>query len=164
MMNQTINFQKFPEKGMMVISHRYNAPIDTLWNAYLQTEILEKWWAPEPYKAIVISNDFRVGGRLHYYMLSPEGERHYCIAEYLSVEDKKSYEVLDAFCDEKAVINPALPRMKWFNDFNHRDGVTTVTNTIVYEKPEDMEKLLEMGFEEGYRMGLNQLFTLLNPA
>jgi hypothetical protein len=25
-----------------------------------------------------------------------------------------------------------------------------------------MTKILEMGFEEGYRMGLNQLFELLN--
>jgi uncharacterized protein YndB with AHSA1/START domain len=70
--------------------------------------------------------------------------------------------VLDAFCDENAVINTELPRMIWVNSFSFENGTTTVTNTITAEKAEDIAKILEMGFEEGYKMGLNQLHDLLN--
>ena len=70
--------------------------------------------------------------------------------------------MLDAFCDENMVINEDFPRMTWSNTFSFENGMTTVVNTINYEKVEDMEKILEMGFEEGYKMGLNQLYKLLN--
>jgi uncharacterized protein YndB with AHSA1/START domain len=164
-MNPTISIQKFPEKSQMIIKHSYHAELETIWNAHTKSDILEKWWAPEPYKAVVVKNNFSNGGILHYYMLSPEGEKHYCIAEFSDIKNLKSYTVLDAFCDENAVINMEFPRQKWFNTFEENNGITTVTNTIQFESKEDMDKINEMGFEEGYTMGLNQLFALINnPA
>jgi PhnB protein len=160
-MNQTIQFQKKPERREMIITHNYKTDLETIWDAFTKPEILEKWWAPLPYKAIVISNDFNPRGRLHYFMLSPEGEKHYCVAEFISIDPLKSYEVLDAFCNENAVINTEFPRMNWKNEFSYSNGITEVTNTITYEKPEDMARILEMVFEEGYTMGLNQLYELL---
>lgn len=161
-MNTTIEFQKLPESKQLVVKSSFPNSLETIWDAFTKTEILEKWWAPEPYKAIVVDNNFEKGKSLFYYMLSPEGQKHYSIAEFLEIDPLKSYEVLDAFCDENAVINTEFPRMKWLNTFKFENGITTVTNTITYEKAEDMVQILEMGFEEGYRMGLNQLHTLLN--
>jgi PhnB protein len=161
-MNTTIEFQKSVENKQIIVKHSYQHPLETIWNAYIKTEILEKWWVPEPYKAIVVTNNFEKGKYMHYYMLSPEGQKHYCIAEFLEIAPLKSYKVLDAFCDENAVINTEFPRMKWLNRFSFENGITTVTNTITFEKTEDMTQILEMGFEEGYKMGLNQLHRLLN--
>jgi uncharacterized protein YndB with AHSA1/START domain len=161
-MNPTIEIHKLPESKQIIVKHSYHQPLETIWNAFTQTEILEKWWAPEPYKAIVVSNNFIKGGKLHYYMLSPEGQKHYCIAEFLEIGPLKSYSVHDAFCDENAEINLTFPRMKWVNEFNFENGITIVINTITFEKTENMTQLLEMGFEGGYTMGLNQLFKLLN--
>ena len=161
-MNSTIAIQKIAEKNQIIITHSYESTLETIWNAFTQSEILEKWWAPEPYKAIVVTNNFENGGKLHYYMLSPEGQKHYCIAEYLEINPQKSYEVLDAFCDENGVVNTNFPRMKWLNNFSYQNGITTVSNIITFEKNEDMSAILELGFEEGYKMGLNQLYDLLN--
>ena len=161
-MNTTITIRKIPEQSQMIIKHCYRAALETIWNAQLKTEILEKWWAPEPYKTVVVTNDFSNGGILHYYMLSPEGEKHYSLAEFSDIVNLKSYTVLDAFCDENAVINIEFPRQKWFNSFEENNGITTVTNTIQFESKEDMDKINEMGFEEGYTMALNQLLSLLN--
>ncbi len=161
-MNPTIDIQKFPKKNQMIIKHSYYADLETVWDAHTKSEILEKWWAPEPYKAVVVKNNFSNGGILHYYMLSPKGEKHYSLAEFSDIEHLKSYTVLDAFCDENAVINMELPRQKWFNTFEENNGITTVTNSIQFESKEDMDKIIEMGFEEGYTIGLNQLFALLN--
>lgn len=161
-MNTTIDIQKIPENKQIIIKHNYQSALETIWNAFTQTELLEKWWAPAPYKAVVVTNQFEKGKKLHYYMLSPEGEKHYCIADFIEIDPLKSYEVLDAFCDENAIINMEFPRMKWFNRFTFENGITTVTNTISFEKLEDMTKILEMGFEEGYKIALNQLHQLLN--
>lgn len=160
-MNQTISIQKLTDKCQMVITHAYNATIETLWNAHTKTEYLEKWWAPEPYKAIVVSNNFVNGGRLHYYMLSPEGIKHYCIADFNDIVLLKSYTVMDAFCDENAVINEEMPRTIWHNTFAEENSVTTVTNTLQFDSIEQLERLNELGFEDGYMMALNQLYRLL---
>ena len=161
-MNPTITIQKFPEKNQMIIKHSYHDALETIWNAHLKTEILEKWWAPEPYKTVVVKNDFSNGGFMLYYMLSPTGEKHYCLAAFSAIINLKSYTVLDAFCDENAVINMEFPRQKWYNTFEENNGITTVTNTIQFQSKEDMEKIVQMGFEEGYTIALNQLYKLLN--
>nr|WP_294937201.1 SRPBCC domain-containing protein [uncultured Flavobacterium sp.] len=161
-MNATIQFQKLPESKQINVKHSYPHPLETLWDAFTKTEMLEKWWAPLPYKAKVVTNHFEKGQRLLYYMVGPEGERHYCIAEFLDIDPHKSFVVTDAFCDENGVINTDLPQMKWHNTFSFENGITTITNILNFEKPGDMSKTLEMGFEEGYRTALNQLFDLLN--
>lgn len=160
-MNPTIEFKKLTEKQRIVVRHAYERPVATLWDAYTQTDMLEQWWAPAPYKAVVLINDFEEGKTLHYYMLSPEGEKHYCIGEYFTIEPLKSYMVQDAFCDAQGVINEDLPKMTWHNTFTTEDNLTVVTNTIAFERIEDMEETLSMGFEEGYIAALNQLYDLL---
>lgn len=37
-----------------------------------------------------------------------------------------------------------------------------MTTTVRYAKPDDLKQALEMGMQEGYTMGLNQLEALLN--
>ena len=51
--------------------------------------------------------------------------------------------------------------MTWTNSFREENGKATVTNVITFDKEEDMKKIIEMGFEEGYSIGLNQLQELL---
>jgi uncharacterized protein YndB with AHSA1/START domain len=159
-MINSINFQKLPEEKRMIITHHYNASLETLWDAHTQSDIIEKWWAPAPYKAIVISNNFHKGGKLHYYMLAPDGQKHYCLTTFLQIDLLKSYEALDSFCDENGEINAAFPSTRWVNSFEHKNGITFITNTLNFEKLENMNTLCEMGFEQGYTIGLNQLHVL----
>jgi uncharacterized protein YndB with AHSA1/START domain len=161
-MIQTISFQKHFDKKQVIITHSYDTDVETIWNAFTQTDVLEKWWAPEPYKAIVVHNDFKIGGSLLYYMLSPAGEKHYCLAEFLKIDHLNSYEVFDAFCDENAIINTALPRVNWINEFTSENGETIVTNTISFRTVQEMNMLIDMGFEAGYRQALKQLYGILN--
>ena len=45
----------------------------------------------------------------------------------------------------------------WTNDFSEKEDVTTVNIKIRFDKIEDLEKLVEMGFKEGFTMGLQNL-------
>lgn len=160
-MEPVIEFKKLPENRRIVVMHGYEQPLPTLWDAFTNSDMLEQWWAPEPYKTVVLTNEFEEGKSLHYYMLSPEGEKHYCKAEYFEIEPLKSYKVLDAFCDDEGEINEDFPRMTWHNTFTTEGAMTTVTNTIAFEREEDMVQILKMGFEEGYTAALHQLHRLL---
>lgn len=162
-MSPIITFEKDFKNNKIVVTTEFNTPLAIIWDAFTNPAITDKWWAPKPYKTITKEMNFKEGGRWLYYMLSPEGQKHWCIAEFLKIQPKKYYEVLDAFCDENAVINTELPRMKWSNSFSEEGNKTRVVNTILGDEDE-LRKIIEMGFEEGYKMGLSQLYELLESA
>ena len=67
--------------------------------------------------------------------------------------------MFNAFADQDE--NPQLPGSDWDYTFNEQDGKTTVRVTIYNESLERMEKMIEMGFKEGFTVTLNQLVNLL---
>lgn len=158
-MNKAIlfNFNVDKENKKIKVDREFNAPLDLVWAAWTEAEMLDQWWAPKPYKTVTISQDFKEGGRWHYYMESPEGERHYCLFDYEKIEPQKSYSGLDAFCDEHAVLNTTHPRMQWSNVFDGNQDSTVVHVEVSFEKLEDLEAIIKMGFKEGFTMGLENL-------
>ena len=49
----------------------------------------------------------------------------------------------------------------WDLNFSEQNGITRVSITIYNESQERLEKMLEMGFKEGFTMTLNELNELL---
>lgn len=139
------------------VQREFDASVADVWEAYTNPELLDQWWAPKPYKTVTMSMDFREGGRWLYYMLGPEGNKHYCLAEYKTIQPKKNFSALDAFCDEKGNINMQLPRAQWFNTFKANGETTMVSIEITYDKLEDIDKIIEMGFKEGLSMAMENL-------
>ncbi len=154
-------FTKDFDKATVVVTREFDAPVSKVWHAWTTVSELEKWWAPLPYKAVTKSFDFKVGGHWHYYMLSPEGEKHWCYVGYENIVPEKSFAAADGFCDENMVVDTTMPQMHWENTFENIDGRTKVTVTTTLASKEALETLVQMGFEEGFTMGLNQLETLL---
>ena len=64
---------------------------------------------------------------------------------------------LDAFCDENGIVNQEMPRTQWTNEFNENGEKTLVTITAKYESLADLEKIIEMGFKEGFTMAMENL-------
>lgn len=150
------NVDKINKK--ITVDRSFDAPLDLVWAAWTEPEILDLWWAPKPWKTETKSMNFTEGGRWHYSMVGPEGERHWCLLDYDRIEIQRSYSGLDSFCDENQVLNSDMPRMKWNNSFNAQDEESTVVNVeIYYDKLEDLEKVMEMGFKEGFTMAMTNL-------
>ena len=154
-------FTKDLENKKMKVVREFDAPVEKVWQAWTDHKILDKWWAPKPWKAGTVSMDFSNGGRWSYYMEGPDGERHYCIAEYSNIVPKKSFSVLDAFTDEKGNINTEMPRMNWDVGFSPTENGTQVTTEIKFDSVEDLNKIIEMGFKEGFAAAHQNLDELL---
>jgi uncharacterized protein YndB with AHSA1/START domain len=157
---ETIYTKDVANKKIKVV-REFDAPAEKVWRAWTERELLDQWWAPKPWKANTISMDFRNGGTWLYYMQGPEGEKQYCRADYTSVVPNKSYEGLDAFCDEKGNISTEMPRMNWKVVFNKAESGTRVDVEITFASEADLEKIIEMGFKEGFAMAHNNLDELL---
>lgn len=143
------------------VKREFAAGRELVWDAWTKPELLDQWWAPKPYRVETKSMDFREGGRWMYAMISPENEKHWCIADYKKIESPKSYSALDAFCDENGTINTDFPRSLWNNSFSDAGENTLVDITVQYDDLADLEKVIAMGFKEGFTMGMENLDELL---
>lgn len=164
-MNKAIlfNFTVDKEKNQINVDRSFNAPVDFVWAAWTQAEILDQWWAPKPYRAETKSQDFSEGGRWHYCMVGPEGDRHWCVFDYEMIRIKKVFSGIDAFCDENGNINDTKPRVRWKSNFTaSEDATTTVNMELYFETFADLETILQMGFKEGFTMGLENLDEYIN--
>ena len=140
----------------------FDAELELVWAAWTEPEILDLWWAPKPYKNETKFMDFTEGGYWLYSMLSPEGERHWCRADYKKIVPHQYYTATDDFCDEQGIVSNLFPSAKWTNTFIAEGLQTKVSINIEYKSVEDMEKILEVGFKEGFSMGLSNLDQYLS--
>jgi uncharacterized protein YndB with AHSA1/START domain len=141
------------------VTREFAADISLVWDAFTKQEILDQWWAPKPWTSKTKYMDFKVGGRRFYAMVSPEGQERWAIQKYTSISPKNNFKFFNAFADKDE--NPELPGSDWDLNFSEQNGTTTVRVSIYNESLARMEKLLEMGFSEGFKMTLNNLEGLL---
>ena len=145
------------EKNTVNVKREFNAELEMVWEAWTNPEILDQWWAPKPYKNKTKLMDFREGGMWLYSMTSPKDEIHWCKAEYEKIEHQKSYSYTDNFCDENGNVSEKFPNSYWTNVFSENLETTTVNITIQYESLEALEKVIEVGFKEGFTMAMQNL-------
>src|SRR5690606_32204019 len=105
------------ENNTIHVTREFDAATELVWKAWTTAELLDQWWAPQPYRNQTKSMDFRDGGAWHYAMVSPENETHWSRFDYEQIVPQQSYNGLDAFCDEAGNINTAFSRMHWENVF-----------------------------------------------
>lgn len=146
------------------VKREFAAPVALVWKAWTTAELLDQWWAPKPFEAKTKSMDFREGGMWLYAMIGPDDGNNFCAwcrNDYEKILDNKMFTGLDAFCDEEGKVNPELPRTKWETNFAALGDKTLVTIAAKYDKLADLEKIIEMGFQEGFTMALGNLDELL---
>jgi len=141
------------------ITREFAADLSLVWDAFTKAELLDQWVAPKPWTSKTKFMDFKVGGRRFYAMVSPEGQERWAIQKYTSISPKTNFKMFNAFADKDE--NLQLPGSDWNYDFREENGVTKVSITIYNESLERMERLIEMGFTEGFKMSMTNLENLL---
>ncbi len=162
-MNNTrvFDFSINKENNSIHVRRDFDADLALVWKSWTTAELLDQWWGPEPYHAETKSMDFREGGSWLYAMVGPKQEKHWARFDYEHIDSQKRFTGLDAFCDEAGTINKDFSRMHWENVFTEAGNRTEVNIKISIDSLETLEKILEMGFKEGFTTGLQQLDELL---
>ena len=160
-MNNTLLFDFTVDKSTKTVSvnREFDASLPLVWDAFTKQEILDQWWAPKPWASKTKIMNFEVGGRRFYAMVSPEGQERWSIQKYTSISPKTNFKMLNAFADKDE--NPELPGSQWDLNFREQNGTTKVSVTIYNESLARMEKMIEMGFREGFAMTMKHLEKLL---
>lgn len=155
-----ISFEKDLAKKQLNVVREFKAPVDKVWRAWTEAELLDKWWGPKPWNAVTKIMDFKPGGQWLYSMVGPAGEVHWSHSSFIAV-GTHTFEATSTFSDENGVPAPGFSPSKW-NVAMKQEGDKTIVNvTLTFETEADLEKLVAMGFQGGFSIGLNQLEELL---
>ncbi len=160
-MESDLIFNKDFNANSVYVMAIYHTAVPKIWDYFTQPELLDQWWAPQPWKCKTVSHDFNKDGSWLYAMMGPGGETHYALMKYGEITEHRSFDATDAFCDENGTPDEYAPQVKWLFGFTGVEEGTKVTLNIHFRTEEEMKKILEMGFEEGFTAGLKQLEKLL---
>ncbi|MFP3832386.1 SRPBCC family protein [Chryseobacterium sp. SIMBA_028] len=161
-MESNIIFNKDFDSNSVYVMKVYSADVSTVWSYFTQSELLDQWWGPRPWRCETLNQNFKEGGIWLYSMVGPSGEKAYAQFKYGEIMEHRSVDWTSAFCDEKGNVNEDFSGSKWLVGFTGVEEGTKITINIHYQSQEIMKKMLEMGFEEGLKMGLNQLEEILD--
>ncbi len=145
----------------IVVTSDFPAPVERIWQLWSDPRQLEQWWGPPTYPATVSDFDFVPGGRVGYFMTSPEGEKYGGLWTLDSIEAPHRLTFQDAFADDNG--NPAegMPVGTCVVELTESDGGTRMVTTTTYGSAEDLEKVVGMGMEEGLRGAIGQIDDIL---
>ncbi|MBS1681281.1 MAG: SRPBCC domain-containing protein [Bacteroidetes bacterium] len=143
---------------MVYITREFNASQSLVWDAFTKAELIDQWIAPKPMTAKTKYQDFKVGGKRFYAMISPDGQELWAIQEYTSITPKTNFKMHNAFADKDE--NPEPHGSEWDHTFSEHNGKTKVNISIYNESLERLERVLD-GFTQGMKMSLSNLENLL---
>ena len=161
-MNSEIKFNKDENAATIYGMKVYKNIPEEIWAYFTQSELVDQWWAPEPWKCETSHLNFEQGGDWNYALVSPEEEKYFGSVRYHEINSGRSFDWTKTFTGEHGNRNQNIPSSNWLMGFTGVDDGTKLTINIHFNSLAEMQKLLEMGFEEEFKSRLNQLEDLLN--
>jgi uncharacterized protein YndB with AHSA1/START domain len=160
-MKKDLKFDFTVDKAIktVYITREFDAELALVWDAFTKPEILDQWVAPKPWSSRTKYMNFEVGGKRFYAMVSPEGLERWAVQEYTSITPKTNFKMYNTFADKEE--NRELPGSDWDHTFSELNGITKVNIAIFNESLERLEKMIEMGFSEGFKMSIDNLEKVL---
>jgi uncharacterized protein YndB with AHSA1/START domain len=92
----------------LVVTRTFDAPVDEVWEAWTEPDLVTRWWGPQGFTSPVAKMDVREGGTSLVAMRSPDGQDMYNTWTYEAVEPHTRMVFSTRFADEHGtVVDPA---------------------------------------------------------
>jgi len=150
----------------LTLTAEYHASVEQVWQLWADPRLLERWWGPPTYPATVVDHDLTAGGRVTYFMTSPEGERLHGWWRVTAVDVPAALQFDDGFGESEDRASADMPVTSTrVTVADAGSGVTRMVITSSFPSAEAMDQLLAMGVQEGLTAAVGQTDALLpTPA
>lgn len=159
-MDPQCDFSIDKETNTIHIKREFDANLEQVWQAWTTAELLDQWFGPAPFKAETLSMDFREGGFWLYTLISDEYGKQWGRTDYHKIVNLKYFTASDSFLDENQKLIPDYPVSRWKIDFSQKEDITTINVTTTYKSIEDLEKMIEWGYMDGFKAVMHNLDLL----
>jgi uncharacterized protein YndB with AHSA1/START domain len=151
-----------PDTLTLTITAEFAAPVERLWRVYADPRQLEQVFGPPTHPATFVEHDLTPGGRAHYFMTSPDGEKYYGWWKITAVDEPRSFAFDDGFAaDDSFTPLEDMPVSKNVYTFAALGSGTRATFTSTYDSAEALQKVLDMGLVEGATSAIGQIDALV---
>ena len=135
-----------------IVNRLFNSPVELVWKAWTDPQHLMRWWGPKMFISPSCKMDFRVGGKYHFCMRSPEGQDIWSTGTYREIIPLKKIIWTDSFADEKGNVVSA-------NHYGMGDLPMEFEVTITFEVQGDKTKftLRHRGLPAGEMIEMTQV-------
>jgi len=131
------------------------APPAKVWD--IMVNRMNEWWCPRPWRAEVVEQDRRPGGRSAMVMYGPEGEEMPQEGIFLAWEEGRRFAVTDAIT---ADLQPSGPFMIGIWEVEPEGDGTRYTARARHWSDETRQQHEAMGFIQGWDAAAAQLAEL----
>jgi uncharacterized protein YndB with AHSA1/START domain len=156
-----ISSTKSPEDLTLTIVAEFAADPERVWQLWSDPRQLERWWGPPTWPATFTQHDFVVGGMTAYHMTGPAGEKAPGWWRFVVIEEPSRLEFEDGFADEKGEPDTSMGPAGILVRIEDAAERSTMTIVSSFESIEVMDKMIDMGMEEGMKLALGQADAIL---
>ena len=149
------DFVTTPTDLEIVMTRVFDAPLELVFRAYTDPELIPRWWGPRGTTTTVDKMDVRVGGAWRYLNQGPDGNEYAFNGEYREIAPPER--LVSTFEFEGMPGHVVLDTAT----FEEQDGKTTLTTTSRFQTVEERDGMLESGMEAGAAETMDRLAELL---
>jgi uncharacterized protein YndB with AHSA1/START domain len=154
--------RKDPAALTMTLTAEFDASPTRVWELWADPRQLERWWGPPMYPATVTAHDLAPGGRVEYHMTGPGGDQPRGFWDILEADPPHRLVFRDGFANDDGTPNAELPGTNARVTIEPIDASRTrMSIESHFPSPEAMQRLLEMGMEEGIQQAVGQIDAIL---
>lgn len=145
----------------LVIERTVPVPVELVWRAWTEPELLKQWFCPKPWQVTECEIDLRPGGRFYTFMKGPEeGQAFPNEGCYLEVHHERRLVFTDSLAP--GYRPKAESFMTAFVEMSPtEDGGTRYVAIARHGSPETVKQHEEMGFFEGWNTTIDQMVALM---
>lgn len=148
-----------PDDRTLILERVIDAPRSAVWRCWSEPELLMQWHCPKPWRVTAAELDQRPGGKFNIVMEGPDGERSGHSGCYLAVEPGRHLTFTDAYTE--GFVPSDSHFMTGFVTLSQESGGgTRLVWGARHPTVEAAEQHLEMGFEQGWNICIDQLEEL----
>ena len=115
----------YSQGGDLVFERTFDAPREQVWKAFMDPDMIPRWWGPHGTTTRVAEMDVRPGGTWRYVSSAPDREDVVFYGEYVEVDPPKGYRWTFMF-DVEGVGPQGGPETFILEDVGGRTKVTSI--------------------------------------
>lgn len=92
-----LNLDEYP---LIEVTRTFHAPVEQIWKAWSDAELIKQWWGPEGYSVQSMKIDFRESGKFLFAMKGPDGKVVWDTGIFEEIIPNKKIINTDRFCDK----------------------------------------------------------------